>query len=222
MAKKNKRFKKMNISWHGNSLFRITAQKDKNSSVEIVLNPFSKETGIKPIKTKADILLVSNKKALESAENVSGDYFLISSPGEYEVKNVFVHGFKHSEDEMLFIIEAEDITLCYLGDLKDKDLTPEELEEIGNVDILIIPTGGGSTIDSKEAARIVSQIEPKIVIPMNYKTPDLKEKKETVEDFLKVVGIKAKEKTVKFSIKKKDISSEKEIDFVVLESKQNG
>jgi len=208
----------MNISWHGNSLLRITAQKEKNNAVEIVINPFSKETGIKPVKVKADILLVSNKKSLTATDNVSGDYFLVSSPGEYEVKDVFVQAVKQKE-ELIFVIEAENITLCYLGETKEKELSPEELEQIGNVDILVTPVGGGSTINSKEAAGIISQIEPRIVIPINYKIPGLKEKKETVEEFLKVIGAGSKEKMSKFSIKKKDISAEGETEFIVLDCK---
>jgi L-ascorbate metabolism protein UlaG (beta-lactamase superfamily) len=211
--------KTMNITWHGNSLVRVTTQKDKNNSVEVVIDPFSKETGIKPTKTKADILLVSNQKALDSVDNVSGDFFLISSPGEYEVKDVFVHALRHDQDKLIFIIEAEDIILCYLGEIKNKELNAQELEEIGNVDILVIPTGGQSTINSKEAAQIMAQIEPRIVVPINYKIPGIKEKKESVEEFLKIAGASSKEKVPKLSIKKKDISLEGERQIIVLDCK---
>lgn len=210
----------MNITWHGNSLFRISVQKDKNESVDIVINPFDKETGIKPAKMKADILLVTEKDLVKNAKEFSGDPFLISSPGEYEVERVFVRGISEKKDRLFYIIEAEDITICYLGGLKDKDFAAEELEEMGSVDILMAPIGGGTTIGSKDAAEIVSQIEPKIFIPMDYHIPGIKEKKENLDDFLKIMGIKNQVETMpKLSIKKKDVPSEGGTKVIVLEYK---
>ncbi len=209
----------MNITWHGNSFFRITTQKDKNSLVEIVTNPFSKETGLKPAKLKADILLLTNKSFLDSSDNITGDFFEISIPGEYEVKDVFVHALANKNQDLIHIIESEDIRICFLGELKEKELTAEELETIGAVDILMIPVGGTSTINSKEASQIVAQVEPKIVIPMSYQIPGLKEKKEKINDFLKTMGVDLKESLAKFSIKKKDISTEQGVKIIVLDYK---
>jgi len=209
----------MNITWHGNSLFRILVQKDRNGSVDIATNPFSKETGLKPGKMKADILLLSNEKFLPFSKDVSGEPFLVSSPGEYEIKEVFIRGIGPKNGEILYVVEAEGINICFLGEIKEKELKAEEIDMIGDIDILMIPVGGGTTIDSKGAAQIIAQIEPRIVVPMNYKVPGLKEKKESVEAFLKAMGLNSREKTAKLSIKKKDISPEGETEVIILECK---
>ena len=88
-----------------------------------------------------------------------------------------------------------------MGDLGQKQLTDEQLEKIGNVDILMIPVGGQFTISSQEAQRIISQIEPKIVIPMHYELPKLKVKLDNVDKFLKVMGKNSVVPQDKFTVK---------------------
>jgi L-ascorbate metabolism protein UlaG (beta-lactamase superfamily) len=92
--------------------------------------------------------------------------------------------------------------------LGQKELTEEQVEKIGNIDILMIPVGGVYTISSKEAAKIISQIEPKIVIPMHYQIPKLKIKLEGLDKFLKTMGVKSPEILNKLTIKKKDVPEE--------------
>ena len=77
-------------------------------------------------------------------------------------------------ENTIYTIETEDLKLCHLGDLGQKELTADQLEKIGEVDILMIPVGGIYTISSKEAPKIMAQIEPKIIIPMHYQVPKLK------------------------------------------------
>ena len=91
--------------------------------------------------------------------------------------------------------------LCHLGDIGQKQLTDLQVEKIGSVDILMIPIGGTYTISSAEAQKIISQIEPKIVIPMHYKLPKLKIKLESLDKFLKVMGKNSIEPQTKFLIK---------------------
>ena len=125
---------------------------------------------------------------------VKGDPFLIENPGEYEAKGVFVQGIDSFHDDSegkqrgkntIYIFEAEDIRFCHLGDFGQKQLTDEQLDLIGRVDILMIPVGGTFTIDSSEAAKVIGQIEPKMVIPMHYQLPKLKIELDPVEKFLK-------------------------------------
>ncbi len=202
----------MNIIWKGESFFEISVQKDKKENVNIAIDCYPKT---KQSKVKADILLLSEKDKFSGSE---GDAFLISSPGEYEVKDVFVKGISQKDGKIIFFIETEDITLCHLGGFNEKELSLEQQDAINNVDILMIPTGGGSLIDSKTAGQIVAQIEPKIVIPMNYKTG--KENLESVDDFLKVMGDKnGKEVLPKLNIKSKDIPSNEKTKIIILECK---
>ena len=189
----------MNITWHGGTSFRISSQKDKNNSAEISLNP-----SIKGIK-KSDIVLTTEKEVIDK---VKGDSFLISSPGEYEVKGIFVNTFYQKEGGLISIIEAEDIIICHLDDIKVKEIASEEIDLIGSIDILMIPL----TIGVKEASQIISQIEPRIVVPMNFK--------KELNEFIKVMGVKeADEPLSKLSIKKRDVPLEGETKIIILENK---
>jgi len=220
----------MTIFWHGQSCFQIFARREKNNQVSIVIDPFDETLGLRVPSLSADILLVShghhdhnNLKAVSGLTSASSP-FLISGPGEYEVKEVYIRGIPAWHDNVMgkergtntiYTIEAEDLKLCHLGDLGQKELTADQLEKIGEVDILMIPVGGVYTISSKEAPKIMAQIEPKIIIPMNYQVPKLKVKLDGLDKFLNIMGIKSIESLNKLSIKKKDLSEE-EIKIIVL------
>ena len=233
----------MQIIWHGQSCFQIITSQGKNNQVSIVIDPFFDEIGLKLPKIEADILLVThhhqdhdNTKAVQSPKG-GGNFFLIDGPGEYDVKNVFIGGIRAFHDNSqgkttptprppwfppgllgentIYTIEAEDLKLCHLGDLGQKELTDEQLEAIGEVDILFIPVGGVYTVAAKEALNIMSQIEPHITIPMHYQIPKLKVKLDGLDKFLKSLGIKSIVPENKLSIKKKDILLE-EAKIIVL------
>ena len=222
----------MKIIWHGQSCFRIITSQGKNNQVSIVVDPFSDEIGLKLPKLEADILLVThhhrdhdNIKGIQPPKT-GGNYFLIDGPGEYEVKNIFIQGIQSFHDNSrgkergentIYTIEAEDLKLCHLGDLGQKELTGEQLEMIGEINILLIPVGGIYTISAKEAINIMSQIEPNITIPMHYQIPKLnvKNKLDGLDKFLKCLGVKSITPENKLSIKKKDISPE-EAKIIVL------
>lgn len=213
--------------WKGQSCFEIIASQQKGEQVKIVIDPFSEEIGLKLPKMEADILLVTHGHSDHSnAKEIGGDPFLIENPGEYERKDVFVRGIASYHDDKegkergqntIYTIEAEELRLCHLGDFGQADLTPEQLETIGDIDILMVPVGGNSTIDAKGAVKVISQIEPRIIIPMHYNAPKLKVKLDDLDKFLKEMGRKAVEPQPKLLIKKKDLSVEEE-KVVVLQS----
>ena len=215
----------MQIIWHGQSCFQIVVSRGKNGQATIVVDPFSEEIGLRPPKMEADILLITHDHCdHNNVKAVSGSPFLISGPGEYEVKEVFIQGVPAFHDNSqgkergqttIYVIEAEDLRVCHLGDIGQKELTSEQLEKIGEVDILMIPAGGVYTIDGKDALKIMSQIEPKIIIPMHYSLPKLKVKLDDLDKFLKAAGIRKIEPLPKLTIKKKDLS-EGEVKIVVL------
>ncbi len=219
----------MTILWHGQSCFQIIAHREKNNQVNIVIDPFDETIGLKvpslPSGDGADILLITHShRDHNNVKAVKGEPFLIEGPGEYEIKGVFIQGIPAFHDNLLgkergtttiYTIEVEGIRLCHLGDLGQKELSTDQLEKIGEVDILMIPVGGIYTISSKEAPKIMAQIEPKIIIPMHYQIPKLKLKLDGVEKLLKTVGIKSIEPLNKLSIKKKDLSEE-EVKIIVL------
>src|SRR4030042_450222 len=206
----------MNITWKGQSFFQITSSQGKDGHVNLVIDPFGEETGLRVPKLEADILLVTHQhKDHNNVRAVSGSPFLVDGPGEYEVKEVSIQGIQSFHDSSqgkdkgsntIYVIGAEDIRLCHLGDLGQKELTSEQVEQIGDVDILMIPVGGNFTIESKEAVKIMSQIEPSVIIPMHYSLPKLKIKLDALDKFLKTMGIKKLDPLPKLSVKKKDIS----------------
>lgn len=208
----------MNIIWHGQACFQIIAQPAKNSQVRIIIDPYSEEIGLKLPKLEADIVLTTHSHHdHNNIKAIAGNPFLIEGPGEYEIKGIFTQGIPSWHDQeqgakrganTIYAIEAEAIRICHLGDFGQAELSSEQLEKIGNVDILMLPVGGVYTIDAESAAKVMSQIEPKITIPMHYSLPKLKVKLEPLDKFLKIVGIKSVEPLSKLSIKKKDIPEE--------------
>jgi L-ascorbate metabolism protein UlaG (beta-lactamase superfamily) len=217
----------MNIFWYGQSFFELVANIEKNQ-VKIVIDPFSKDLGLRVPKLESDILLISHQHFdHNNKEAISGNYFLIDRPGEYEVKGVYIKAIpsfhdnvkgKERGENLIFLIEAEDLRVCHLGDIGQKELENGQIEEIGEVDILMIPVGGVYTISFKEAIKIMSQIEPKITIPMHFALPKLKVKLDSVEKFLKSLGIKSIKAEKKLSVKKESLSPE-EAKIVLLEPK---
>lgn len=215
----------MNIVWQGQACFQITALPKKNSQINIVIDPFSEDIGLRVPKLEADVLLIShNHTDHNNIKAVAKNPFLINGPGEYEIKNIFFQGIPAFHDNFqgrergkvtIYTIEAEKMRLCHLGDLGQKELTVEQLEKIGNIDILMIPIGGIYTISSKEAPKIISQIEPKIVIPIHYQIPRLKIRLEGLDKFLRAMGIKSLEPQPKLIIKERDLPKE-EMKIVVL------
>jgi len=203
----------MYINWYGQTCFKIAVQKRKDGQVVILTDPFGKETGLRPPRIEADVLLLSTDLSKGVAREKT---FLIEGPGEYEIRDVYIESIPVSEGKgTIYTIEGEEIKVCYLGILKQTELSSKQLERIGNVDILMVPIGGENTLDAKGAIKIMSQIEPKITIPMYYKIPGLKVKLEGLDKFLGVLGIKKLEPLPKLSIKKKAIPQD-EAKIVVL------
>ncbi len=173
----------------------------------------------------ADLLSIDPIHWVETYLNIKGEPFIIDSQGEYEVKNVFVYGLPAYHDNKegaesgkitVFVIELEGMKIAHLGDIGQESLTDEQLEELEGVDVLLIPVGGEETINGTGAVKIISQIQPRIVIPMHYKIPGLNTKLEPVDKFLKEFGVSAPEKMEKLKISKKDLPQE-ETRVIILE-----
>lgn len=200
----------MVIQWLGQACFKI-----QSGELVIVIDPFGKEIGLTPPRFRADIVLVSHAHFDHSnSSSLAGDPFIVTEPGEYETKGVYMRGIKTFHDAQegrerglntAFAIDLEGIKIFHLGDFGESEMRDETVEEAGDVDVLLIPVGGVYTIDGEEAARIVNQIEPRFVIPMHYKIPGLSVKIEGPDAFLKEMGASKLEVSDRFTIKKKDI-----------------
>lgn len=199
------------INWAGQSCFQISVSNSRDHLADIVIDPFDQELGLKVPSFSADILLVTHSHSdHNNVKAIKGTPFIISGPGEYEVKEVFIKGVSAFHDNSegkergintIYTIEAEGLRFCHLGDLGQKQLTDEQLEKIGQIDILMVPVGGTYTISSLEAPKIISQIDPKIVIPVHFQLPKLNLKLDDVEKFLKAMGKNSIVPQDKFTVK---------------------
>ena len=164
----------------------------------IITDPCPPDAGCLSNEVKADIVTISHFHTGHSyIEGIAGNPKQIKGPGEYEVGGVFITGvatFHDAEkgkirgENTIYTIEMDDITLCHLGDL-GHPLTPALVEQIGVIDVLFLPVGGGATIDVASAVEILRQLNPKVVVPMHYKTPRLEKNLEPVDKFLKEMAI---------------------------------
>lgn len=211
----------MIITWYGQSCFKINTK-----DITIITDPFDKKIGIKPYFGAADIVTVSHEHYdHNNVESLKGDPFVVRTPGEFETKNIFIYGFRSFHDKKngaergtntIYLIEAEDMRICHLGDLGEK-LSDKMIEKLGQVDILMIPIGGVYSLDAKEADELIDRIEPSIILPMHYKTPALTVDLEPLDKFLSVRGIKKAEAVDHLTIKKKELNPE-ENKVVILEA----
>jgi len=203
----------MTITWFGHSCFRIEAKEGS-----VLTDPFDKEIGLRPPKIKDDIVLVTHQHHdHNNIGDANPEAFIIQNPGEYEKQGIAIRGIQSYHDDKegaerglntIYVLKAEEMTIAHLGDLGHK-LTDSQVEEIGDVDVLMIPVGGNYTIDGKMAVEVISQIEPKIIIPMHYKIDGLTVDIDGPEKFIKELGL-TPEKVDKYKISKKLLPTEEE------------
>ncbi|MFA6428534.1 MAG: MBL fold metallo-hydrolase [Candidatus Buchananbacteria bacterium] len=206
----------MLITWLGQSCFKIQVKND-GQEITIVTDPFEGSVGLRAPSLGAEIVTVSHDHYdHNNLDAVRGTPFVVNTPGEYETKGVFIYGIPSWHDKVegkekgtntIYRINAEDLSIVHLGDLGQATLTEEQKEKLSSVDVLLIPVGGGATLDGKDAAALVAELEPRIVIPMHYKIPGLKIDLDGLDKFIKNLGLKA-ETTDKLRIAKKDLPQE--------------
>ena len=184
----------MEISWLGHSCFRL-----RSSHTTIITDPYPPDLGYSLGKPSARIVTVSHQHPGHSyVAGIGGEPKQVNGPGEYEISGVLIIGMATFHDgeggkkrgkNTVYLIEVDEVAVCHLGDLGHV-LTTKQVEEMENVDVLLLPVGGISTIDAPMAAEVVRQLEPKVVVPMHYKTEVLTRELEPVDRFLKEMGIK--------------------------------
>ena len=198
----------MDITYLGHSCFRI-----RGSQAVIITDPFPPNIGYTLGKQTADIVTVSHQDPSHSyVQGVTGAH-VIKGPGEYEISGVLVLGIGTYHDAVkgqskgkntVYLMEIDGVNICHLGDI-GHILGDEQIEEIGNVDVLMVPVGAVSTINASMAAQFIRLVEPKIVLPMHYKTDKSKRDLETVDNFLKEMGVTQAEPRPKLSVTKNNL-----------------
>ena len=208
----------MIITYLGVDFFKV-----QFGNTTIALNPISKDSKFKSTRFMADIALVSlNHPDMNGTENLSyngNDPIVISGPGEYEVKEVFIKGFTSKSEyggkeriNTIYSVSLEGMNLCFLGAISDINLSAEVKESLGDVDILFLPIGGEGVIDSSKAEKLSVEIEPKIIIPMHYGEVG---EKDALKKYLKEAGEENVKPIDKLTIKRKDLEG-KEGETIVL------
>jgi L-ascorbate metabolism protein UlaG (beta-lactamase superfamily) len=197
----------MQIQYFGLSSFKITTK-----SATIITDPFHKDSGLTPPRGAADILILADKnsKLYSATSGISGEHFDITDPGDYDVKGVAVTGIPLKQEKgyvSVFLIESEDLRILNLTHINEWNMKEDEIEALGDIDILIVPVGGNTVLSASAAAKVVNEVEPKIVIPSHYKMDDLISDLDAKEKFVKEMGGK-KEEMDKLTVKKKDLTEE--------------
>ena len=169
----------MDLTWLGHACFRL-----RGRDVTILTDPFEGDDwGYPPLNTAADVVTVSNPHPHHAGlSGVTGRPRVLRGPGEYEIGGALIWGVRTprraqedgqtSDRNTAYVIELEELTICHLGDLADPGLTAEQLTRIKDSAVLLVPVGGHCTINAAQAAEVVAQIEPKIIVPMHYATDE--------------------------------------------------
>lgn len=203
----------MELTWYGLSCFRMT----ERGQATVVTDPYNGNLGLEPLKLKADILTISHDAPGHNhIAAVSGYRHALTGPGEYEIGGVFVKGiFTPRKSDTIkrnisFVFEYDNLSIAHLGDLETVP-TQTQIDALGEVNILLIPVGGGNTLNASQASEIVSMLEPNVVIPMHYKIPNLKLELEEVERFLKEMGVTGVEEESSLKITKSSLPEETQV-----------
>lgn len=166
------------VQYLGHACFRI-----RGRDGIVLCDPYSRTIGFDLGRPTAHIVTVSHDHPdhnnVAQVRPMRDRLFVVDGPGEYEVGGIMIVGIRTYHDKVkgvergynnIYVIHLDDLVFCHLGDL-GHELTQAQIEAIGNVDLLFIPVGGGETIGPAEAVNVISQIEPRMVVPMHYATP---------------------------------------------------
>ena len=185
----------MEITWYGHSCFRLT----ERSMATVVTDPYDHASiGYDSLKLKADIVTVSHDATGHNNVNaVKGTSHIITGPGEFEIGGVFItgvqtngHGTKNEAElrNTLYVFDYDGITVAHLGDLQ-RVPSQAEIEALGAVNVALVPVGGGGGLNAAKAAEVISLLEPNIVIPMHFATKAVNLKLDSLDKFLKEMGL---------------------------------
>ena len=185
----------MDITWYGHSCFRIT----ERSRISIVTDPYSDGSiGLPaPSKLKADVVTMSHDApGHNAADLVKGHTYTLAGPGEYEIGGVFIYGLAMHHlthdgkalENVAYVIQYDNLNVLHLGDLAH---VPDQstIQDLGEINVAIVPVGGGRGLSATAAAEVIALIEPSYIIPMHYDIPGLSLKLDPVDKFLKEMGV---------------------------------
>jgi L-ascorbate metabolism protein UlaG (beta-lactamase superfamily) len=199
----------MEITWYGLSCFRLTGR----GQASIITDPYSNRLGLPALKLRGDVVTVSHDSPGHNNEAaISGRKYTLNGPGEYEIGGVFITGVATNENDgnlanLLFVFDFGGVTIAHLGDMA-KVPTQTKIEALEQVDVLLLPVGGGNSLNAAQAAELVSMLEPRLVVPMHYNIPGLKTDLDGVDRFLNEMGVSPSEEETTIKVTASSISEE--------------
>src|SRR5258708_7160376 len=210
----------MDITWLGHSCFQL-----RGKHVTLITDPFFPKQGSpqeeRPLlgKINAPIVTVShNHPGHNNSAAIGGDPRVVRGPGEYEISDVLItgvasyHDDKHGKERgrnTIYVIHMDDIAICHLGDL-GHTLQEEQLEAVADADVLLIPIGGHTSLDATQAAEVISQVEPRIVIPMHYHSA-IGETASSLSKFCREMGIETLNPQSKIVVTRTNLPGETQV-----------
>lgn len=211
------------ITWLGHAMFRL-----RGKDATIITDPFDRSLGLELPRPKADIVTISHDHPHHNAvATLKGEPRVLNGPGEYEIKGIFITGISTFADNKkgaergrntAFLIELDDLIICHLGSLGHV-LTTKQVEALSDAHVLLVPVGGHSTLDVARAAEVIAQIEPRIVIPMHYRTgTEQVEGEDNLEKFAREMGLKEWKPQDRLAVRASDLPETTTV--VVLDVKQ--
>jgi L-ascorbate metabolism protein UlaG (beta-lactamase superfamily) len=208
----------MEVTWLGHACFRL-----RGKEVTVITDPFGPQLGYTLGRASAQIVTVSHDHpGHNNVAAVGGEPQVIRGPGEYEVQDVLITAVASYHDDergkrlgrnTIYLLHIDDIAVCHLGDLGHV-LTNRQREEIGDVDVLLVPVGGKSTINASQAVEVISQLEPRVIIPMHYATAATEGKVEgldPVEKFCREMGVEVVDPQPKLAVTRGTLPTEPQV-----------
>ena len=182
----------MELTWLGHSCFRLRGRERT-----VLMDPFDRRLGYPAGRLQADVVTVSHAEPNHNAvDAVDGTPYVVTGPGEYELRGAMITGVatprppgesRDAPRNTAYLVELDDVSVCHLGDLTVA-LTADQLAVVKDSDVLLVPVGGHCTIDAAQAAEVVAQVEPRLVVPMHYRTPAAALDLDPVDRFCHEIG----------------------------------
>ena len=207
----------MEIVWFGHACCSL-----ENGNTTIITDPFDSSLGLRLPSLEADIVTISHNSPRHNAVDVvSGSFRVVDRPGEYEIRDIFIQGealfpaqakgdAAIQTRNIVFVYHIEDITVCHLGDIAHVP-TQGQMESLDNVDVLLIPVGGGRSLNAAQAAEVVSLIQPAIIVPIHYSLPGITISLDPLEKFVQEMGQSQIEAQSKLRIRQTSLPPETQI-----------
>lgn len=200
----------MEIQWFGHGCFRL-----RGRDAAVLTNPCPPSTGYRIGRIAADVVLISRRvPENDYRQAVTGSPKFVTGPGEYEIAGVLItavstdHPSKPGDAKrnVAFVMDIDDVRVCFLGDVSQ--VPSGDVEALSAADVLILPVGGGGLLNGEKAAETVSLLEPKLVIPMQYRTEVSTADLEPVDRFLKEMGSEARTPEQRLNVTKSSVPAD--------------